>query len=93
MRVSAPELTRPLSGGTVRYHCPVNDCRWHWDERPGLEPWGPIRLPTDFTPQNLDRALTAMACELAAAQARRVETVLRAHLTLAHLGYLKDQHP
>ncbi|WP_141576152.1 hypothetical protein [Actinomadura sp. WMMA1423] len=92
MKVPVAELTRPLGSGTVRYHCPVTRCRWHWDERPGLEPSGPIPLPINFTPENLDQALTAMACKLATAQARRVETVLRAHLTLAHPGYLKDQH-
>lgn len=93
MKVPAPELTDPLSGGTVRYHCPIDNCRWHWDERPGLEPLGPIRLPVGFAPEDVGEAISAMARELATAQARRIETVLRAHLNLAHPGYLKGQLP
>lgn len=93
MRIPVADLTRPLSGGTIRYHCPVDNCPWRWDERPGLEPLGPLQLPADSTPEDVGEAITASARELGTAQARRVETVLRAHLNLAHPGYLKDQCP
>ncbi|WP_019061671.1 hypothetical protein [Streptomyces prunicolor] len=67
--------------GLVRYPCPLG-CGWHHDERPGLEPFGPITLPAD--PGALSAALTAHADARAEALRQRIENALSDHYEVAH---------
>lgn len=82
--IPTPDFPKPF-GGVVRFHCPLG-CGWHHDEHPGLEPMGPLRLPADFTPDDLSAAITSQA-EVRGNDFRlRVEQVIAVHFDEAHPG-------
>ncbi|MET8113842.1 hypothetical protein [Streptomyces prasinus] len=72
-----------VPGGIARFHC-VLGCGWHHDEAPGLEPMGPVRVPVDFTPEQLSDALSEHAAARAERFRRRVESAIAAHFADAH---------
>lgn len=69
--------------GVARYQCPLG-CGWHHDETLGTEPPGPLLLPANPSPQNINDAITSMAEVRANAYGRRVENEIANHFRDAH---------
>ena len=86
--IPAPEYPyglRSARAGTARFSCPLG-CGWYHEENPGAEQPGPIRLPAEFTPDDLSAAITAQANARGEEMHARVEEAITAHYAEAHPG-------
>jgi hypothetical protein len=81
--IPAPEFPYPLGhplAGTARFRCPLG-CGWYHDEWSGTDWAEPfrVRLPVEYTREDIGAALTAHADEQAARLAGRVEAAFLDH--------------
>ncbi|TMU98203.1 hypothetical protein [Streptomyces sp. DASNCL29] len=61
-------------------------CGWYHEENPSAELPGPIRLPAEFTPDDINLAITAQANARGEKMHARVEAAIIAHYDEAHPG-------